>query len=848
MKMGISKKIIAVLTAVAMLVSGLTLVVPEKAKAASGVKMIAPGVSCIAAPTAGAEGWTGDFIFYGSYKGQPLKWRVLDASGTAGNSSVEGGVLLQVPDVLREDGAEVRKPYAEVGDWLNGNSEGQFLEGFGTEEKSALIASEKKAVAGSPTGLLKSADLTGQKVFLLDAADLATAAYGYRYENGASKCGIQTDGLWWLRSGYRTEGRGVQGCVLQGGMVFYSFADEGGAVVPAINVQRDKVLFTSSVNFDKTAALSKVVAADNAEWRFTLRDPAYSVTVGSEVERNGSQITVPYTASAPGNGQISLMISDGDYTGGNILYYGKAADINGAGSGTVSFTLPDGFNEGSYKVYLIAENVNAGGTDLACEPVAFAIPPLHVHSWSEDWYSNDDLHWHDCQNPGCDITDPSAKDGCGQHSWEEVTVTESTCLTPYSYYEECTVCGRKTETVTEEDWEPGEGHEADEEDDGTVLKEPTCSEEGLWQYRCIHCGQMIAEEMETTDHDFGDWETIKEPKKGEAGLRKRTCSMCGEEEEEEIPALHEHSYTETVTKAAACEESGVKTFTCSCGDSYTETIKATGHRFGKWTQTVAPTEKTEGKQQRICSRCGMKEERTLPVIPHVHSYPKNGWKTTKTHHWSECSCGNKKDTGVHEWNKGKITKKPTEKEVGSVTYTCKQCGYKKKAVIPRLDSVMNVGNYSYQFKEIKGGELCVKVLGFAAKKKTSAVKLPGTITVGGARLTVKKVGRRAFYGNKNITSVVIPDTVEEVHSLSFYKNTKLKTVELGSGVKRINRHAFCGLKSLKKFTVHSTNLIRRKVYFLHGNKNYKIELPEAKFGAYQKLFRGLRARLAEIKK
>ena len=40
-------------------------------------------------------------------------------------------------------------------------------------------------------------------------------------------------------------------------------------------------------------------------------------------------------------------------------------------------------------------------------------------------------------------------------------------------------------------------------------------------------------------------------------------------------APHEHSYSETITSEATCEKDGVKTYTCTCGDSYTEAIKAT---------------------------------------------------------------------------------------------------------------------------------------------------------------------------------------------------------------------------------------------------------------------------------
>ena len=40
---------------------------------------------------------------------------------------------------------------------------------------------------------------------------------------------------------------------------------------------------------------------------------------------------------------------------------------------------------------------------------------------------------------------------------------------------------------------------------------------------------------------------------------------------------HTHSYTATVTREATCTEKGVRTYTCSCGDSYTEEIPAKGH-------------------------------------------------------------------------------------------------------------------------------------------------------------------------------------------------------------------------------------------------------------------------------
>lgn len=42
---------------------------------------------------------------------------------------------------------------------------------------------------------------------------------------------------------------------------------------------------------------------------------------------------------------------------------------------------------------------------------------------------------------------------------------------------------------------------------------------------------------------------------------------------------HTHSYTSSVTTAATCTTAGVKTHTCSCGHSYTQSIPATGHNY-----------------------------------------------------------------------------------------------------------------------------------------------------------------------------------------------------------------------------------------------------------------------------
>ena len=52
--------------------------------------------------------------------------------------------------------------------------------------------------------------------------------------------------------------------------------------------------------------------------------------------------------------------------------------------------------------------------------------------------------------------------------------------------------------------------------------------------------------------------------------------------------VHTHKYTAAVTAAATCEAPGIRTYTCLCGDSYTEEIPATGHHYA----------------DGICANCG----------------------------------------------------------------------------------------------------------------------------------------------------------------------------------------------------------------------------------------------------
>ncbi|MCR5140955.1 MAG: DUF285 domain-containing protein [Ruminococcus sp.] len=202
-------------------------------------------------------------------------------------------------------------------------------------------------------------------------------------------------------------------------------------------------------------------------------------------------------------------------------------------------------------------------------------------------------------------------------------------------------------------------------------------------------------------------------------------------EEFDPEAPHEHAYAEEITREPTCTEEGEKTFTCECGDSYTEVIPALGHDFSdKWTTDTEATCTEKGSKSHHCTRCDEKADVTeIPVKAHgrdkievtkpatctedgeqtvscncgeshTETIPAKGhsfsdkWtvdkKATCTEEGSKSHhclvCGEKSDVTVipkkgHTWSKPKMSKQPSCNEDGARTCKCLLCGQEKTDVI-----------------------------------------------------------------------------------------------------------------------------------------------------------------------
>ena len=88
---------------------------------------------------------------------------------------------------------------------------------------------------------------------------------------------------------------------------------------------------------------------------------------------------------------------------------------------------------------------------------------------------------------------------------------------------------------------------------------------------------------------------------------------------------HEHNYTEEII-LATCTEEGMKIYTCFCGNTYTERVHATGHKYT--VKTIAPSTTQVGYDLYSCSVCS--DSYIDNVVPAIQAPAKNKYPVVTT--------------------------------------------------------------------------------------------------------------------------------------------------------------------------------------------------------------------------
>ena len=410
------KKLLSLLMTTVLSVSMLTVVggPVSQVNAEEGDKQVAClGTSAINAPEPGEadKEWTGSYVWYGAYDGNPVRYRVLDPNTTDYSGTT---MLLDCDSILyntafdvdgdANEGATYSNEWA-YSDAKNGLNGSEFLDksnGFTSIEKSSIAESTRGThdiTWGSPVNqnYPKYTPLNKDKVFLLDFEDISNISYGY-----SSDCGWDAEwnnhavsnriknldseaASWWIRSPFIIHG-GSAGSVDSDGALFGIDVKWSRGVSPAFNINLESVIFSS--------VIPETAGEKHADYKLTLKDDDITAALqsGKKIDVKDNKVTIPYTISGKNKDnatQVSVLILDKEYQKANekdakILCYGKL-DVTGSFStdGEGTYELPsdlDIYKWGKdYQVYLLAEDVNGEKeSDYASEPVKLDIPEALV--------------------------------------------------------------------------------------------------------------------------------------------------------------------------------------------------------------------------------------------------------------------------------------------------------------------------------------------------------------------------------------------------------------------------------------------------------------------------------------
>ena len=299
---------------------------------------------------------------------------------------------------------------------------------------------------------------------------------------------------------------------------------------------------------------------------------------------------------------------------------------------------------------------------------------------------------------------------------------------------------------------------------------------------------------------------------------------------------HEHSYTKTVISNATCTTAGTVKYTCSCGDSYTETIPATGHKSSGWIVDKAASIGVKGSKHKECTVCKkVLETSEIPALSRISISKASVTLSTSTYAYD----GKAKKPGVTVKLNGKTLKNGTDytasysnnTKVGTakVTITGKgnYTGSVSKTYSIKNDfkkaTVSGISTKAFTGKNITQ-TITVKYNGKTLKKGTDyTVSYSNNKSIGTA--TVKIAGKGSYTGTITKTFKINPAKQEiqklTAKSKAFFVDWAQKGSATGYEIQYATNSKFT---SAKKVTITNNKTDTKTITKLSGKKKYYVRV------------------------
>ncbi len=368
--------------------------VPMAVLAADGDgKAIRSGIGDIAGYNSTSR--TYNYIYYGTWRDSPIKWRVLD---TKTNTGETGALFLMTDECLYPLPGDLYACYIQFNPankpnrhlWKDSTLQDWFKNTFYSGENSAFTSAERALIPATtqassvysykapndppyfPPMRFQICALEAEHVFAPSIQDIMNADYGFidstsRIAGPINSLGHGT--RYWLRSFEISEQ--LPFCVGHDASLNGDYGDNSSAVRPAMNLSTagNNILFISAAEGGKPAGgLAEIPEYTGNEWKLTLKDSSrsgFSVTTAEvSTSTKGGTVEISYNDAKTGaNEYISALIFDDV---GNVINYGRSNASLTEKDGTAQLTIPAGFAEGTYTMKVFNEQYNGDyKTDLA---------------------------------------------------------------------------------------------------------------------------------------------------------------------------------------------------------------------------------------------------------------------------------------------------------------------------------------------------------------------------------------------------------------------------------------------------------------------------------------------------